>query len=139
MSRASRRPKPSVITLADQARDARQWEIAAAHYREALQRNRNNSPIWVQLGHVLKASGRLAEAESAYFTALAYDRRAADPYVQLGHVLKIQGKKPEARTAYLRAFALDPSLRAPSYELTQLGWSEAHISELRSAFGTDIA
>src|SRR6266446_3756091 len=125
------RTKPSVITLADRARDTGQWERAAEYYREALRRNAQNPPIWVQYGHVLKETGYLAEAEKAYRTALAYDPRIADSHVQLGHVLKIQGKKEEARAAYLRAVAFDPSLEGASFELAALGWSDAHFSELR--------
>src|SRR5208337_3847808 len=100
-----KRVRPSVITLADRARDERQWERAAAYYRDALRRKPQNPPIWVQYGHVLKESGHLAEAEEAYRTALAYDRRSADSHLHLGHVLKIQGKTDEAQASYLRAFA----------------------------------
>src|SRR6266436_1623233 len=126
-----KRVKPSVITLADRARDTGQWEVAAEYYRDALHRKPKNPPIWVQYGHVLKEAGHLAEAEKAYRTALAYDRRNADSHVQLGHVLKTQGKKKEAQGAYLRAVALDPSLDGASFELAGLGWSDAHFSELR--------
>src|ERR1700680_5019553 len=117
-----KRVKPSVITLADRARDTGQWEVAAEYYRDALQRKPENPPIWVQYGHVLKESGHLAEAEKAYRTAVAYDRRSADSHLQLGHVLKIQGKKKEALGAYLRAVELDPSVNGGSFELTQIGW-----------------
>ena len=47
-----KRAKPSVITLADWARDAGQWELAAMYYRTALRRKPKNPPIWVQYGHV---------------------------------------------------------------------------------------
>jgi GT2 family glycosyltransferase/tetratricopeptide (TPR) repeat protein len=130
-----KRARPTVITLADQARDQRQWERAAGYYREALRRRPQNPPIWVQYGHVLKESGHLAEAEKAYRTALACDSRNGDSYIQLGHVLKIQGKSKEARTAYLRALALDPSLTDVLSEFAQLGWSDAHISEFRGMLG----
>ena len=69
--RGLRRAKPDVLVVADQARDARQWELAAQLYREALDRDPNNPPIWVQYGHALKESGelrdpnRLAQAEAA--------------------------------------------------------------------------
>jgi hypothetical protein len=130
--------KPSVITLADRARDQGQWDVAAGYYREALRRNPQNPPIWVQYGHVLKESGHLAEAERAYRTALAYDPRNVDPHLQLGHVLKILGREEEARGAYLRGFALDPSLKGASLEFLQLGWSNAHVSEAQGMVGVDI-
>ena len=130
--------KPSVITLADEARDLRQWERAAGYYRVALQRTPQNPPIWVQYGHVLKESGHWTGAERAYRTALAYDPGSADAHLQLGHILKIQGKTEEAKTAYLRAVAIDPSLNCVSFDFSQLGWSETHFSELRGMLSTDL-
>jgi tetratricopeptide (TPR) repeat protein/glycosyltransferase involved in cell wall biosynthesis len=134
-----KRAKPSIITLADKARDQGQWERAAGYYREALLRKPQNPPIWVQYGHVLKESGHLAEAEKAYRTALAYDGHSADSNLQLGHVLKAQGKKEDAKAAYLRAFACGLSLDHASHEFAQLGWSEAHFTELSRMLGRDIA
>jgi hypothetical protein len=43
-SRARR--EPSVISRADRAREALQWDIAADFYRKALDRNPDNPPIW---------------------------------------------------------------------------------------------
>ncbi len=136
--RSLRRLKPSLIALADGARDAEQWERAVQLYRKALDRNPHNGPIWIQYGHALKEAGRLSEpdklaqAELAYRKALALNPSAADSYVQLGHVLKLQGKTNEAEASYLRAFALDPSIPYPVRELGGLGWSEAQLSELRA-------
>src|SRR5437588_473222 len=126
-----KRARPSVITLADRARDARQWDVAARYYRVALNRRPNNPPIWVQYGHVLKESGRLTEAENAYRSALAYDWGVADTHLHLADVLRIQGKKDDAQASYLRAFSLDPSMPHPLHELGALGWSQVHLSELR--------
>jgi tetratricopeptide (TPR) repeat protein len=132
------RRKPSFISLADRARDAGQWELAARLYRKALERNPRNPPIWVQYGHALKESGelrdpdKLAQAEIAYRRALSLDPSAADSHMQLGHILKIQGKIDGAKAAYLCAFALDPSLPYPLHELGELGWSETQLSELRT-------
>jgi GT2 family glycosyltransferase len=131
-----KRAKPSVITLADQARDQGQWERAAGYYQEALQRRPRNPPIWVQYGHVLKEAGHWTEAERAYRTAIAHNPGSADAHLQLGHVLKIRGKKEEARSAYLRAVALAPSLNGTSFEFLQLGWSEGHVSELQVMLGS---
>src|SRR5271167_5136651 len=84
------RRKPDVITLADRARDAGQWGLAAQLYCKALARNPRNPPIWVQYGHALKESGelrdpeKLAEAEVAYRQALSLDPSSADSYLQLG-------------------------------------------------------
>jgi tetratricopeptide (TPR) repeat protein len=122
---------PSLITLADRARDAGQWEMAAQYYRNTLRRNPRNSPIWVQYGHVMKEAGHVSEAEQAYRKATELDPNAADPHLQLGHILKLQRRRNDAIAAYLRALDLDPSLRDASLELVALGWTRD------SAFGFD--
>jgi len=126
-----KRAKPSVITLADRARDARQWHFAAAYYQKALRRSPRNPPIWVQYGHVLKEAGYLADAERAYRMAIAYDPRSSDSHLQLGAILRLQGKAEQAEAAYLKALALASSPNGLSLELSQLGWSPARISELK--------
>jgi tetratricopeptide (TPR) repeat protein len=134
--------KEDVITLADRARDECQWERAAELYREALDRDHRNPPIWVQYGHALKESGelrdpdKLAQAEIAYRRALSLDPGGADTYLQLGHVLKLQGNIEGAQAAYLRAFALSPALPEPLHELGGLGWSETQLAELRALVGS---
>src|SRR6266446_7628887 len=129
MPRFSRVGRPSLITLADRACEARQWDVAARHYRKVLHRSPQNSPIWVQYGHALKESGFPAEAEAAYRRALAYAPKVADSHLQLGRALKLQGKDKEAEAAYLSAFALDQSLVDPLTELVKLGWPETEISK----------
>jgi GT2 family glycosyltransferase len=134
---ATRRRKEDVITLAHRARDARQWELAADFYKEALDRDPRSPPIWVQYGHALKEWGelrdreKLAQAETAYRRALRLDPAAADTYLQLGHVLKLQGRIEEAKSSYLRAYAMDPSLADPFEELGGLGWSASQLSEMQ--------
>src|SRR6516164_11463620 len=117
--RRFQRRTADLITLADHARDARQWERAAQLYRKALDRDPSNPPIWVQYGHALKESGelrdpeKLAQAELAYRRALSLDPVMADTYLQLGHVLKLQGKIEDAQAAYLRASVVTPSASDP--------------------------
>jgi GT2 family glycosyltransferase/lipopolysaccharide biosynthesis protein/Tfp pilus assembly protein PilF len=131
------RGNPDLVTRADRARDAREWELATRLYRKALNRAPLNPPIWVQYGHALKEAGelrdpeKLAGAELAYERALSLDPRTADTYLQLGHALKLQGKSKEAQAAYLRAFVLDSSTLDSLHELRLLGWSEAQEAELQ--------
>jgi GT2 family glycosyltransferase len=133
------------ITLADSARDARRWELAARLYQKALDRNPRNSPIWVQYGHALKESGelrdpdKLAQAEAAYRRALSLDPSVADTHLQLGHIQKLQGKTEEAKAAYLRALALDASMPYPLEELRGLGWAEGELSELLGMLGKTLS
>jgi glycosyltransferase involved in cell wall biosynthesis len=124
--------KESPVTLADRARDIRQWDNAARYYQQALHRKPDNPPIWVQYGHALKESGHLADAERAYRKALELAPDVADTYLQLGHSLKIQGRKDEATACYLRAFALDPALHDATVELVALGWAKGCLASLET-------
>src|SRR6266576_72608 len=123
--------EPSVITRADRARDAGNWEIAVRLYRIALSRNPSKPSIWIQYGHALKESGNIADAETAYGTALAYDPEDGDAHLQLGHVLKLQGKLVEAKAAYSRAFMFDNSATEARRELREFGLTDQEISEYR--------
>jgi GT2 family glycosyltransferase len=135
----SQRQKEDVIALADRARDARKWSLAAELYKEVLDRDPHNPPIWVQYGHVLKEWGelrdpdKLAQAETSYRRAVALDPTLADTYLQLGHVLKLKGDIEDAKAAYLRAFAFDPVASSPVNELRGLGWTALAITELKNA------
>src|SRR6202023_2921448 len=116
-----------LLSRADRARDSRDWGSAARYYREGLDRQPENPPVWVQYGHALKESGNLPEAEDAYRHSLELDADVADTHLQLGHALKIQGRKIEASAAYLRALVLDPALDHASFELRNLGWTTGRI------------
>ena len=112
ITRFGRSKKVSVITRADRARDAAQWNEAARYYRVALRRNPAKPTIWVQCGHALKEGGQFAEAEKCYLTAISYSREDPDAHLHLGHVLKLQGKKDEAVLAYVRAATLGAGIDA---------------------------
>jgi tetratricopeptide (TPR) repeat protein len=67
------RRRPAPIVLADRARDAQRWELAARYYRDALDLEPNESRIWFQCGHALQAAGKASEAEVAFRKALELD------------------------------------------------------------------
>src|SRR6202023_516787 len=117
----------SSLSLADRARDLRDWQSAARYYRQALEEQPDHPAIWVQYGHALKESGNRLEAENAYRKSIELDGDVADTHLQLGHVLKIQGRRIEASAAYLRALVLDPALDHASFELRNLGWTTGRI------------
>src|SRR3974390_3461125 len=91
-------PSPTIedvdaaIAAGDAARDAQDWADAAAAYARAVELDAGNAPIWMQLGHALKESGRKHEAETAYRRVLALAPESADAHLQLGHLLKITGR-----------------------------------------------
>src|SRR5436190_9374182 len=68
--RSLKRARGSLISRADRAREALQWDIAADLYRRALDRNPDNPPIWVQFGHALKESGIWPEPREPIATPL---------------------------------------------------------------------
>jgi glycosyltransferase involved in cell wall biosynthesis/tetratricopeptide (TPR) repeat protein len=131
-----KRRKESLITRADRARDLGQWDLAVGLYRQALDRNPANPPIWIQYGHARKEAGQ-RDAEMAYRRALAYDPRLTDGHLHLGRVLKLRGKTEAARLSFLQAFALDPSLSAPLGELAGLGWDKVQVDELKALIEDD--
>jgi hypothetical protein len=94
-----------IVKLGDEARDARNWVLAAHHYKSALSLVPDAAEIYVQLGHSLKESGDFAGAEAAYLHALELAPGDLDLHVQLGHFYKLCGDKPMALRYYRRAQA----------------------------------
>jgi cytochrome c-type biogenesis protein CcmH/NrfG len=94
--------------LADRARDARQWELAARYYLDELARAPGAAAIWVQLGHALKEAGRTADAETAYRKAARFDGASLDSLLSLAHMLTMQREDTEVSALYAQALALAP-------------------------------
>jgi tetratricopeptide (TPR) repeat protein len=128
LNRVVFRKKP--IRLADRARDAGEWAVAAHYYRMALDRNPNRPEIWIQYGHVLKEVDRLSLAEQAYKQAIARAPTLAEPYRYLGDVLSAQRKLDGAATAYLQAQSLDPTSPDALSGLGKLGWANQDLAAL---------
>lgn len=105
----------------DAARDRQDWNGAILNYGVALALAPDNTPIRVQLGHVLKEVGRWAEAEAAYRAACLSRPEDAELRLHLGHALKIQGRNDEAINAYVEALHLDPDFRIARNELVAAG------------------
>ncbi|HJU19389.1 MAG TPA: tetratricopeptide repeat protein, partial [Stellaceae bacterium] len=128
-----RRRRGGGIARGDHARDQGRWDLAARHYRQALEQMPTAPAIWVQYGHALKESGELAAAEAAYRRAIALDPQMADTYLQLGHALKLQGRPEEAAAAYAACLARDPASSHAQSELAALGWTGERIAGLGGA------
>ncbi len=109
-------------TLADQARDRRDWASAVEHYRLFLQANPESFPIWVQLGHVSKENGDLTGAEAAYRRAEELKPEDADLALNIGHLMKALRRTRDAKRYYARSFDLDGNFAARD-ELQALGVS----------------
>jgi glycosyltransferase involved in cell wall biosynthesis len=117
-----------LISAGNRARDARDWEAAAAGYREALERDPQLAHVWVQLGHVLKEAGSLGEAEQAYGEALALKVGESDVHLHLGHLKKMTTGLDAAAEHYLLAVELDPSNADAVRELHQIATVGTKIS-----------
>ncbi len=96
------------VAMGDRYRDMQSWAEAVPYYRQATQLSPGATPIWVQLGHMLKESGELAEAEACYRRAMELSPEAADPVFQLGHWKNRAGQFAEAYALYCQALRLEP-------------------------------
>ncbi len=123
-----------LLSAADAARDNRQWLEAAGLYRQYLDRRTDDAPIWVQLGHALKESGNLGDAETAYKQSLELAPDVADTQLQLGHLYKKMRNLSDAIAAYREALKIDNGLLDARRELTALG-----ISVYGNSSGAEIS
>jgi tetratricopeptide (TPR) repeat protein len=85
----SRRPRMvTAYRAANAARDARNWPLSAELFGALVAEWPLEAAAWVQLGHSLKESGRLVEAERAYAEALRLEPGTADTELHLFHLRK---------------------------------------------------
>lgn len=110
---------PSRRRLGDDARERREWLVAARHYRTHLSRRPNDWPIWVQLGHALKEAGLRSEALQAYLAGYRLKPDNADLLLSLGHLYKLLDRQEEAWRTYEASATIDQNLNAMS-ELQRL-------------------
>jgi glycosyltransferase involved in cell wall biosynthesis/cytochrome c-type biogenesis protein CcmH/NrfG len=94
--------------IADQARDGKLWQEAAAYYAAYLRQVPHDWPIWVQYGHCLKESGDVEGGLASYHRAFELAPEDSDLNLQIGHALKLLGRIEEALNSYQRAVLLDP-------------------------------
>lgn len=108
--------------LADEARDARRYEQAAALYREVARMAavpEVAAGLWGQAGNCAKDAGLFADAAQAYAEALqiyaavpaaerwrSWEAGKADLALQLGHLWKLSGNFSASKRAYIGAASL---------------------------------
>jgi hypothetical protein len=93
------------VKLGDEARDERNWILAAQHYKAALCLEPETAGIHVELGHSLKEAGDFDGAEAAYLRALQITPEDVNLQLQLGHFYKLRGNTPKALKHYRLAQA----------------------------------
>jgi ADP-heptose:LPS heptosyltransferase len=119
-----------LIAKADEARDGRNYPLAALLYEQALRAAPRLSALHTQCGHMFKESGRFAEAEGHYLEAQRLAPEDPDLALQLGHFYKVAGRPAESANAYKRAAELNPGWEIPLRELAELRRNGAAAPEV---------
>lgn len=112
-----------LVIRANEARDARQFGVAASLYYEAVRFHPHNPRIRTQLAHMLKESGDLAGAQLHYERAASDLPDDADLALQIGHLHKLAGRTDDAQANYRRALQLMPGWHEAERELLSSGGS----------------
>jgi tetratricopeptide (TPR) repeat protein len=92
------------------ASQAHRPELAIDLIRKAIALNGGAAAYHSNLGSILQAQGRLAEAGASYTQALALDPHLPEIHLNLGLLLQTQGKLPEAVAEYEAAIVLNPGM-----------------------------
>lgn len=124
-----RKSADKILSLANNARDGRDWRKARQLFELYLEREPEAGPIWVQLGHCLKEMGDLQGAGAAYERALTLMPDDADLHLQVGHLHKLAGRREMAIRSYRKSHELDASGSDARYELEQFG-EEVHARQV---------
>lgn len=95
-------------------------EEARDAYRRALELDAHHADAHVNLGRLLHADDRVAEAERHYRQALAANPEHATAAFDLGIALEDLRRPADAIDAYRRALAVDPRLADAHYNLARL-------------------
>ncbi len=101
------------VSAGNKARDERRWGDAAAAYANFLRLRPETAAVWAQLGHCLKESGNLTEAEAAYLKAMELDPENPDIILHVGRTrLALNDRASAAHYLERAASFASPSLDA---------------------------
>ena len=111
-----------LLRLADEARDRKQYLVAAKLYDRALRAGAPKVDILLllQCGHMHKEAGNLREAEARYLQALSLEPKNAEVLLQLGHFYKVAGRYADAKQYYQEALIARPGWTDAENELRRL-------------------
>jgi ADP-heptose:LPS heptosyltransferase/tetratricopeptide (TPR) repeat protein len=116
------RSQRELLRRADDARDRKQYLVAAELYEQALRAGAPTADILLvlQCGHMHKEAGNLPEAEAHYLQALSLAPKNAEVLLQLGHFYKVAGRYSDAKHYYQEALIARPNWTDPADELHRL-------------------
>ena len=117
-----RRLQRELLRLADDARDRKQYLVAAELYDRALRAAEPNvdALLLLQCGHMHKEARSFTEAKARYLKALSLEPKNAEVLIQLGHFFKVIGRYPDAEHYYQEALIARPEWADPEDELHRL-------------------
>lgn len=99
--------------------NARDYEGALVHFRQAAQLNPTNGDVWGNIGACYFSLTEYDEAIKAYETAISHKTKKTDLYQQLGNVYARKGDEEKAKEYWEKAAnvggAGDPKAAAISY------------------------
>ncbi len=117
-----RRVQRELLRLADEARDSKQYLVAAELYERALRAVAPNVDflLLLQCGHMYKEARSFPEAKARYLEALSLEPRNAEVLIELGHFFKVVGRYEDAEHYYQEALIARPDWSDPEDELRRL-------------------
>lgn len=131
--KAATRPQPASLTRSCsaaaggvdwfqrglRAEEEADLEAAAEAYAQALRQDHTRAETWFNLGNVLYALERRAEAVRAFSRATGLDPEYVEAWNNLGNTLSDEGRLQEAVQAYEQALALTPAYMDAHYNLAE--------------------
>lgn len=122
------------VNLASLLEKLEDYEAAADHLRTLLQRVPGTAAWHSQLGDILSAQGRHADAVAEYREASRIVPRLASPHVRTGRTFARMGKFPDAITELRRALEINPGSAEASLILASSLEEQGSLEEAAEAY-----
>jgi Flp pilus assembly protein TadD len=85
------------------------YGMAERHFRDAVEKDRNDGPSWIGLAAAYDNLGRFELADNAYQQAIAVQGEGFEIINNIGYSYLLRGDKRRALRQFERALALDPA------------------------------
>jgi tetratricopeptide (TPR) repeat protein len=108
-------------------------------YKEAIERNPENSEAHFKLGRLYLIQGDSSQAEDLFRKAIALNPKNDAAYFGLGRIYRKNGKFSQAEEYFKQAAELNPKNDAAHFELGQTYQIQDKFSQAEEAFGKAIA